>query len=67
MAAQVEQCRDRQLAPAAHVSGHVNVTAGSAAALKLAIRNHSPTVVIIDATARSFIFYKKGVLYDDRW
>lgn len=34
---------------------------------QLAIRRHAPTVVIVDATAKSFTTYSKGVLYDERW
>lgn len=34
---------------------------------QVAIRRHAPTVVIIDDTAKSFQFYKSGVLFDDRW
>lgn len=34
---------------------------------QVAIRRHAPTVVIIDASPKSFIFYKKGVIHDERW
>ncbi|XP_068625233.1 uncharacterized protein [Battus philenor] len=60
----VEPCA--RAAPVTRISGHVNVTQHSVPALKVAIRRHAPTVVIIDAKAKSFITHKKGVLYDDR-
>ncbi|CAH2056991.1 unnamed protein product, partial [Iphiclides podalirius] len=60
----VDQCA--KVSPVTRISGHVNVTQNSVSALKIAIRRHAPTVVIVDAKAKSFITHKKGVLYDDR-
>ncbi|XP_045761802.1 uncharacterized protein LOC123865029 [Maniola jurtina] len=62
----VERCAEPSARPVTRISAHVNVTANSVPALKVAIRKHAPTVVIVDAKAKSFVFYKKGVLYDDR-
>ncbi|XP_050355829.1 uncharacterized protein LOC126777034 [Nymphalis io] len=62
----VDTCQEKSVRSVTRISGHVNVTANSVTALKVAIRQHAPSVVIIDAKAKSFIFYKKGVLYDDR-
>nr|XP_026496931.1 uncharacterized protein LOC113401290 [Vanessa tameamea] len=62
----VDTCQEKNVRPVTRISGHVNVTANSVTALKVAIRQHAPSVVIIDAKAKSFVFYKKGVLYDDR-
>ncbi|KPJ14337.1 Digestive cysteine proteinase 1 [Papilio machaon] len=60
----VDECARPE--PVTRISGHVNVTVNSVPALKLAIRRHAPTVVIVDATAKSFTTYSKGVLYDER-
>ncbi|XP_045455792.1 uncharacterized protein LOC123665544 [Melitaea cinxia] len=62
----VDTCEDKKVRPVTRISGHVNVTANSVTALKVAIKQHAPSVVIVDAKAKSFVFYKKGVLYDDR-
>ncbi|KOB67608.1 putative peptidase [Operophtera brumata] len=59
-------CVDKSVSPVTHINSHVNVTRNNVDALKVAIRRHAPTVVIIDATPKSFIFYKKGVLSDER-
>ncbi|XP_063629222.1 uncharacterized protein LOC134800671 [Cydia splendana] len=64
--AKVLQCKDQTVPPVTHISGHVNVTAFSENALKVAIKNHAPSVVIVDAKAQSFIYYKSGVLKDKR-
>ncbi|XP_048001078.1 uncharacterized protein LOC125237887 isoform X2 [Leguminivora glycinivorella] len=64
--AKVLQCKDQSVPPVTHISGHVNVTAFSEEALKVAIKNHAPSVVIVDAKAQSFIYYKSGVLKDKR-
>ncbi|KAI8432514.1 hypothetical protein MSG28_013515 [Choristoneura fumiferana] len=64
--AKVLECKDRSVPPVTHISGHVNVTANSVSALKVAIRKHAPNVVIVDGRADSFVLYKKGVLKDKR-
>ncbi|XP_050671316.1 uncharacterized protein LOC126969793 isoform X3 [Leptidea sinapis] len=63
----VLECKDQVIPAVTRISSHVNVTANSVPALKVAIKQHAPSVVIIDAKAKSVVFYKKGVLYDDRW
>ncbi|XP_052741581.1 uncharacterized protein LOC112049861 [Bicyclus anynana] len=60
------RCAERDARAVTRISAHVNVTALSVPALQVAIKEHAPSVVIIDAKAKSFVFYKKGVLYDDR-
>lgn len=62
-----EQCRDRSLAPVAHIAGHGNVTRNSLAAIKLAIKEHAPTVVIVDIMPRSWQTYTGQVYYDGSW
>ncbi|VVC90238.1 unnamed protein product [Leptidea sinapis] len=62
----VLECKDQVIPAVTRISSHVNVTANSVPALKVAIKQHAPSVVIIDAKAKSVVFYKKGVLYDDR-
>ncbi|XP_063542591.1 counting factor associated protein D-like isoform X2 [Cydia strobilella] len=64
--AKVLECKDTKVSPVTHISGHVNVTANNEDALKVAIKNHAPTVVIVDAMAKSFIYYKSGVLNDKK-
>ncbi|XP_063369750.1 counting factor associated protein D-like isoform X2 [Cydia amplana] len=64
--AKVLECKDTKVTPVTHISGHVNVTANNEDALKVAIKNHAPTVVIVDAMAKSFIYYKSGVLNDKK-
>ncbi|XP_061724091.1 counting factor associated protein D-like isoform X3 [Cydia pomonella] len=64
--AKVLECKDTKVSPVTHISGHVNVTAKNEDALKLAIKNHAPTVVLVDAMAKSFIYYESGVLNDKK-
>ncbi|XP_072948202.1 uncharacterized protein [Epargyreus clarus] len=64
--AKVGKCVDESVPSQTRISAHVNVTAYSVPALKLAIRKHAPSVVIVDANCKSFQFHKTGVLYDDR-
>ncbi|OWR46239.1 putative peptidase [Danaus plexippus plexippus] len=59
--AKVEQCAEKSVRPVTRISGHVNVTENSLSALKVAIRDHAPTVVIVDAKLKSFVFYKHGI------
>lgn len=59
-------CQDRRVPPVTHISGHVNVPPNDTEALKVAIRRQAPSVVVIDARPKSFMFYKKGVLRDER-
>ncbi|XP_069355820.1 cathepsin K-like [Maniola hyperantus] len=62
----VESCKEQAVPRAARISGHVNVTKHSVPALKVAIKQHGPAVVLVDSSPRSFLYYSKGVLYDDR-
>ncbi|CAG9793157.1 unnamed protein product [Diatraea saccharalis] len=64
--ARVLECQDKRVPAVTQISAHVNVTQHSVAALKVAIRRHAPSVVIIDSALKSFQTYKKGVFYDDR-
>ncbi|KAJ0170399.1 hypothetical protein K1T71_013770 [Dendrolimus kikuchii] len=63
----VMQCVDRKVEPVTNIQGHVNVTKFQVRALKQAISEHSPTVVVIDAMCDSFVTYTKGVIEDNRW
>ncbi|KAL0861205.1 hypothetical protein ABMA27_008773 [Loxostege sticticalis] len=62
----VEQCVARRVTPVTRISAFVNVTHDSVPALKVAIRRHVPTVVIIDGTYQSLASYKAGVYEDNR-
>ncbi|RVE41827.1 hypothetical protein evm_013530 [Chilo suppressalis] len=62
----VLECQDKIVKPVTQISAHVNVTQHSVPALKIAIREHAPSVVIIDSTTISFRSYKTGIFYDDR-
>ncbi|CAH0717525.1 unnamed protein product, partial [Brenthis ino] len=62
----VDKCAEDKVPAITRISAHVNVTINSVPALKVAIRRHAPSVVLVDGKAKSFVFYKKGVLYDDR-
>ena len=48
----------------AKITGYVNVTSGSAQALKVAVFKHGPISVAIDASHKTFSFYSNGVYYD---
>ncbi|XP_064075054.1 uncharacterized protein LOC113401299 [Vanessa tameamea] len=63
---EVQQCNTDIAQPVTRISAHVNVTKYSVPALQVAIKEYGPAVVIVDSSAKSFQFYKKGVLYDDR-
>ncbi|XP_060807221.1 counting factor associated protein D [Amyelois transitella] len=63
---QVEQCREDQAEPVTFISAYVNVTSNSIPALKVAIRRHGPTVVLVDGKCKSFQYYSRGVLLDYR-
>ncbi|XP_041974186.1 counting factor associated protein D-like, partial [Aricia agestis] len=61
-----EKCQDNSIPAVTRISAHVNVTANSVPALKIAIKKHAPTLVIVDSSCKSFQFYKSGYLYDDK-
>ncbi|XP_045513908.1 uncharacterized protein LOC123707679 [Pieris brassicae] len=62
----VNKCLEESVQPVTRISGHVNVTRRSVPALKVAIKQHGPTVVIIDGLNKAFITYSSGVHYDER-
>lgn len=41
----------------------MNVTSGSAEALKVAIAKYGPVSVAIDASHKSFVFYSSGLIF----
>lgn len=51
----------------APITGWVNVTAGDSNAMKLAIFEHGPISVAIDASHKTFSFYSNGVYYEPKW
>lgn len=55
---------DSSVVIGAQLTGYVNVTPYDADALKLAIVNHGPISVAIDAGHKSFVFYSSGVFYE---
>lgn len=57
-------CKVKTVDPTAKIVGYVNVTSGSADALKAAIVAHGPVSVGIDASHRTLSFYSHGVYYD---
>lgn len=57
-------CHINNVTMAAKISGYVNVTSGNADALKIALANHGPISVAIDASHKTFSFYSHGVYYE---
>ena len=57
-------CHAKSAAPVLKMSGYVNVTSGDLGALKLALANHGPVSVAIDASHKSLVFYANGVYYE---
>lgn len=51
----------------APITGWVNVTAGDSNAMKMAIFEHGPISVAIDASHKTFSFYSNGVYYEPKW
>ncbi|CAF4859840.1 unnamed protein product [Pieris macdunnoughi] len=62
----VKKCLEDSVQPVTRISGHVNVTRRSVPALKVAIKQHGPTVVIVDGVNKGFFTYSSGVHYDER-
>lgn len=51
----------------APIKGWVNVTSGDPNAMKVALLQHGPISVAIDASQKTFSFYSNGVYYDPKW
>lgn len=51
----------------APITGWVNVTSGNQNAMKLALLQHGPISVAIDASHKTFSFYSNGVYYEPKW
>ncbi|XP_043278575.1 digestive cysteine proteinase 1 isoform X2 [Venturia canescens] len=62
---QDSECHVDNVTKTAKLSGFVNVTPGSADAMKLAMVQHGPISVAIDASHKTFSFYSKGIYYDE--
>ncbi|CAH0587839.1 unnamed protein product [Chrysodeixis includens] len=60
-----ETCLADSVPAVTHISGHVNVTRGNPTALKVAIMNNGPIVVLMDVTPTTFHGIKKGTHFDD--
>jgi len=58
-------CRLDKATMGLKIKGWVNVTSGSAEALKVAIAARGPVSVAIDASHRSLSFYSHGVYYEE--
>ncbi|XP_025016831.1 counting factor associated protein D-like [Tetranychus urticae] len=59
------KCHDSKVPKVVKLTGFVNVTSGSAEALELALFEHGPVTVAIDALQKTFSFYSHGVYYDE--
>lgn len=59
------KCHDSKVPKVVKLTGFVNVTSGSAEALELALFEHGPVTVAIDASQKTFSFYSHGVYYDE--
>ena len=57
-------CHLDETTPDFSITGYVNVTSGDNAALKVALAQHGPMSVSIDAGHRSLSFYSRGVYYE---
>jgi C1A family cysteine protease len=57
-------CKYESATPGTSIKGYVNVTSGDAQALREALFTHGPISVSIDASHKSFSFYKSGVYYE---
>ena len=58
------KCHDRNVTKAVQLSGFVNVTSYDPKALEIAIFEHGPVTVAINANPRAFTFYSNGVFSD---
>jgi len=57
-------CHAQNISLVAPIKGFVNVTSNDPDALKLALLEHGPISVAIDASPKSFSFYANGVYFD---
>eukprot|EP00475_Leptophrys_vorax_P015628 TRINITY_DN2192_c0_g1_i1.p1 TRINITY_DN2192_c0_g1~~TRINITY_DN2192_c0_g1_i1.p1 ORF type:complete len:527 (-),score=129.86 TRINITY_DN2192_c0_g1_i1:78-1658(-) len=57
-------CKYETAQPGVSIKGYVNVTSGDAQALREALATHGPISVSIDASHKSFSFYKSGIYYE---
>ncbi|KAI2805444.1 hypothetical protein BLOT_004441 [Blomia tropicalis] len=60
------KCHDREVQKAVKVTGFYNVTRGDPESMKVALFNHGPVTVSIDASLKTFSFYSHGVYYDPK-
>lgn len=58
------RCHDKDVKKSVHLKGFYNVTSGDAEALKVALFNHGPVTIAIDAAHKSLSFYSHGVYYE---
>lgn len=58
---------DPNITLVAPIKGWVNVTSGDQNAMKVALLQHGPISVAIDASQKTFSFYSNGVYYDPKW
>ncbi|XP_074642740.1 digestive cysteine proteinase 1-like [Tubulanus polymorphus] len=64
--AQDSFCHSKTVPVTAKITGYVNVTSFDLTALKVAIANHGPISVGIDASHKSLSFYANGVYYEPK-
>ena len=57
-------CHAENMTLVASIKGYVNVTSGDIDAMKVALFQHGPLSVAIDAAHKSFSFYANGVYYE---
>lgn len=60
------KCHDKDVKKSVKVTGFYNVTRNDAEAMKVALYNHGPVTVAIDASQKSFTFYSHGVYSDPK-
>ncbi|XP_055383598.1 digestive cysteine proteinase 1 [Condylostylus longicornis] len=59
-------CHIKNLTLVAPITGWVNVTQNNVDALKIAMINHGPISVAIDASHKTFSFYSHGIYYEPK-